>query len=136
MHKILSRSTRLCHCGLCAIVSFPFDLEPRVLARVFFATYLCAVIVSSTLSFLRLSWAQLFVASMAAAVPDILPNPDVDHWGIGVLFEEDGSDCRRRGSRSPGRSSISLETKEAVVASPRQIISIPSVTGAIARVSS
>ncbi|KAE9575051.1 hypothetical protein CGMCC3_g8961 [Colletotrichum fructicola] len=56
---------------------------------------------------------------MATAVPDILPNPDVDHWGIGVLFEEDGSDCRRCGSRSPGRSSISLETKEAVVASPR-----------------
>ncbi|KAF5519427.1 hypothetical protein CGCA056_v010157 [Colletotrichum aenigma] len=56
---------------------------------------------------------------MATAVPDILPNPDVDHWGIGVLFEEDGPDCRRCGSRSPGRSSISLETKEAVVASPR-----------------
>ncbi|KAF4919975.1 hypothetical protein CGCVW01_v007332 [Colletotrichum viniferum] len=56
---------------------------------------------------------------MATAVPNILPNPDVDHWGIGVLFEEDGSDCRRCGSRSPGRSSISLETKEAAVASPR-----------------
>ncbi|KAF4834404.1 hypothetical protein CGCTS75_v003184 [Colletotrichum tropicale] len=63
---------------------------------------------------------------MATAVPDILPNPDVDHWGIGVLFEEDGSDCRRCGSRSPGRSSISLETKEEVVASPRPEIEVKS----------
>ncbi|KAK2731733.1 hypothetical protein CKAH01_08889 [Colletotrichum kahawae] len=75
---------------------------------------------------MRLGRAQLFMASMAAAAPDILPNPDVDHWGIGVLFEEDASDCGRCGSRSPGRSSISLETKGAVLASPYLEIEVKS----------